>query len=93
MQRVLVDGWTPEEAGAPFGIDGRSVARWVAAYQNHGMAALRGEAALRARAAALDRLRSGMVRGSVPRRRETACCPPGRPSRRTDPALELAARA
>ena len=45
MQRVLVDGWTPEEAGAPFGVDGRSVARWVAAYQHHGMAALRGETA------------------------------------------------
>ena len=42
MQRVLVDGWTPEEAGAPFGVDGRSVARWVAAYRHHGMAALRG---------------------------------------------------
>ena len=46
VQRVLVDGWTPEEAGAPFGIDGQSVARWVAAYQRHGMAALRGEAAV-----------------------------------------------
>src|SRR3954452_8063715 len=45
VQRVLVDGWTPEEAGAPFGIDGPSVARWVAAYKNHGMTALRGEAA------------------------------------------------
>ena len=44
VQRVLVDGWSPEEAGAPFGIDGRSVARWVAAYRVHGMAALRGEA-------------------------------------------------
>ena len=43
VQRVLVDGWTPEEAGTPFGIDGRHVARWVAAYQLHGMAALRGE--------------------------------------------------
>src|SRR4051794_22025272 len=46
VQRVLVDGWTPEEAGAPFGIDGRRVARWVAAYQLHGMAVLRGEEAL-----------------------------------------------
>jgi hypothetical protein len=45
VQRVLVDGWTPEEAGAPFGVDGPEVARWVAAYQRHGMAALRGEAA------------------------------------------------
>ena len=46
VQRVLVDGWTPEEAGAPFGVDGRSVARWVAAYRRHGMAALRGEVAV-----------------------------------------------
>ena len=46
MQRVLVDGWTPEDAGAPFGIDERLVARWVAAYQRHGMAALRGEVAV-----------------------------------------------
>jgi hypothetical protein len=45
VQRVLVDGWTPEEAGAPFGVDGPSVARWVAAYQRDGMAALRGDAA------------------------------------------------
>ena len=44
MQRVLVDGLTPEEAGAPFGVDGQSVARWVAAYRHHGMAALRGDA-------------------------------------------------
>jgi transposase len=46
VQRVLVEGWTPEEAGAPFGVDGRSVARWVAAYQRQGMSALRGEAAI-----------------------------------------------
>ena len=46
MQRVLVDGWTPEEAGAPFGVDERRVARWVAAYRRHGMAALRGEVAV-----------------------------------------------
>jgi hypothetical protein len=45
VQRVLVDGQTPEEAGAPYGIEGRRVARWVAAYQLHGMATLRGEAA------------------------------------------------
>lgn len=46
MQRVLVDGWTPDKAGAPFGVDGQSVARWVAAYQRYGMAALRGDAAI-----------------------------------------------
>jgi Homeodomain-like domain-containing protein len=45
VQRVLVDGWTPEKAGAQFGVDGRIVARWVAAYRRHGMAALRAEAA------------------------------------------------
>src|SRR5689334_24559161 len=45
VQRVLVDGWTPEKAGAQFGVDGRIVARWVAAYRHHGMAALRAEAA------------------------------------------------
>ena len=47
VQRVLVDDWTPDEAGAPFGVDGRNVARWVAAYRRHGMAALRGENAAR----------------------------------------------
>lgn len=46
VQRVLVDGRTPEEAGAPFGVDGPSVARWVAAYRRHGMAALRRENAV-----------------------------------------------
>jgi hypothetical protein len=46
VQRVLVDRWTPQEAGAPFGIEERIVARWVAAYQLHGMATLRGEAAI-----------------------------------------------
>src|SRR3954453_8548068 len=46
VQRVLVDGWTPDEAGAPFGVDGPSVARWVSAYQRHGMPALRGEAGI-----------------------------------------------
>jgi hypothetical protein len=46
VQRVLVDGWTPEEAGLPFGIDERRVARWVAAYRRHGMTALRGEVAV-----------------------------------------------
>jgi transposase len=40
VQRVLVDGRTPEEAGKPFGIDGWTVARWVTAYRRYGMAAL-----------------------------------------------------
>ncbi len=42
VQRVLVDHWTPKEAGLPFGVDERQVVRLVAAYQRHGMAALRG---------------------------------------------------
>ena len=46
VQRVLVDRWTPEEAAAPFGIDEQHVARLVAAYRRHGMAALRGEDAV-----------------------------------------------
>lgn len=45
VQRVLVEGWTPEEAGRPFGVDGRLAARWVAAYRRDGMTALRGDAA------------------------------------------------
>jgi hypothetical protein len=49
VQRVLVDGRTPEEAGAPFGVDGQVVARWVAAYRRHGMAVLRGENAAEGR--------------------------------------------
>src|SRR4051812_13685122 len=48
VQRVLIEGWTPEEAGALFGVEGQCVARWVAAYRRHGMAALRGESAAEA---------------------------------------------
>jgi hypothetical protein len=44
VQRVLVDRWTFAEAGAPFGVDERCVARWVAAYRRYGMTALRREA-------------------------------------------------
>lgn len=46
MQRVLVEGLTPDAAGAPFGIEGAVVARWVAAYRRHGMASLREDAVL-----------------------------------------------
>ena len=46
VQRVLVEGRTPAEAGAPFGVDGRTVAHWVACYKLHGMAALRGQDAV-----------------------------------------------
>jgi len=45
VQRVLVDGRSLAEAGAPFDLEERDVARLVAAYRQHGMAALRGEAA------------------------------------------------
>jgi len=43
VQRVLVDGLSPRRAGAPFGVNERLVARWVAAYRRYGMASLRGE--------------------------------------------------
>ncbi|MGD9616571.1 MAG: leucine zipper domain-containing protein [Alphaproteobacteria bacterium] len=46
VQRVLVDGWTAAEAGAPFGVDEQSVARWVASYRRRGMAALREDEAV-----------------------------------------------
>ena len=41
VQRVLVDGWSPAQAAASFGIGERQVARWVAAYRRYGMASLR----------------------------------------------------
>jgi transposase len=41
VQRVLVEGLTPDAAGAPFGIEGPVVAGWVAAYRRRGMASLR----------------------------------------------------
>jgi hypothetical protein len=44
IQRVLVDRWSAAQAGAHFGIAEPQVARWVAAYQRHGMASLRGNA-------------------------------------------------
>jgi transposase-like protein len=43
VQRVLVDGWTVRQAAGAFGLDDRSVARWVRAYRRRGMASLRGE--------------------------------------------------
>src|SRR5687767_7872897 len=45
IQRILVDGWSPEEAAASLGIAERQVVRWVAAYRQRGMASLRGEVA------------------------------------------------
>ena len=43
VQRVLVDGWSAQQAAAAFEIDERLVTRWVAAYQRHGMASLRSD--------------------------------------------------
>jgi hypothetical protein len=40
---VLVDRQTLAEAGAPFGVDERRVARWVASYRRFGMTALRAD--------------------------------------------------
>jgi helix-turn-helix protein len=45
VQRVLVDGWSIEQAAATFGIAERRIAGWVAAYRRHGMASLRDDAA------------------------------------------------
>jgi hypothetical protein len=47
VQRVLVDGWSPAQVAAAFGLRERQVARWVADYRRYGMASLRDEAALR----------------------------------------------
>ena len=41
IQRVLVDGWSPTETAATFGLEERLVVRWVAAYRRSGMASLR----------------------------------------------------
>jgi transposase-like protein len=45
IQRVLVDGLTPAEAAALFGVGERQVMRWVAAYRRRGMASLRDDLA------------------------------------------------
>jgi Homeodomain-like domain len=41
VQRVIVDGWTPTDAAAAFGMPRRLVEIWVADYRRHGMASLR----------------------------------------------------
>ena len=43
VQHVLVDGWTVRQAASVFGIEERSVSRWVRAYRRRGMASLRFE--------------------------------------------------
>ena len=40
IQRVLVDGWSPAEAAAVFGLEVRLVKTWVADYRRHGLASL-----------------------------------------------------
>lgn len=45
IQRVLVDGWTPAQAGLAFGVTELQIMRWIAAYRRYGMASLRGEVA------------------------------------------------
>ncbi len=45
IQRVLVDGWSPGQAAAAFGVEERRVARWISAYRRHGMASLRDDRA------------------------------------------------
>jgi hypothetical protein len=40
IQRVLVDGWSPAEAAAAFGLETRRVKTWVADYRRRGMASL-----------------------------------------------------
>jgi len=45
IQRVMVDGWSPAQAAAVYGVAERHVARWVGAYRRYGMASLRDEGA------------------------------------------------
>ena len=49
IQRVLVDGWSPDRAAAAFGVTERQVVGWVAAYRRWGMASLRSATARRPR--------------------------------------------
>ena len=78
IQHVLVDGWSPAQAAAVYGIAERQVVRWVGAYRRHGMASLRDDAAAEPTAAALERrlrtLAARIVGGAV-RRSEAAAGP------------------
>ncbi len=40
VQRILVEGWSPAQAAAAFGVGEREVTRWVADYRRRGMASL-----------------------------------------------------
>ena len=44
VQRVLVDGWSVEQAAATFDIAERRITHWVSAYRRHGMASLHDDA-------------------------------------------------
>jgi len=43
VQRVLVDGWSVRQTASVFGVEERSISRWVRAYRRRGMASLRCE--------------------------------------------------
>jgi transposase-like protein len=45
IQHVMVEGWSPAQAAAVYGVTERQVARWVDAYRRYGMASLRDETA------------------------------------------------
>ena len=45
IQHVMVDGWSPAETAAAYGVAERQVERWVDAYRRYGMASLRDGAA------------------------------------------------
>jgi hypothetical protein len=96
IQRVLVDGWPPRRAGAPFGVTERQVIRWVAAYRRDGMASLRDGAGAAGGKPWFERLVTrigGALRGGLGIRGASARCvmlrqraaearPPVLPSRR-----------
>ena len=93
VQRVLVDGWTPEKAGAQFGVDGRRVARWGAAYRTLGWRRSDGAASLDRSLPDMDW--AGLDWGPAARRHsrgKTALRPafgPGRCAQGPDPTLAL----
>ncbi|MGE5269216.1 MAG: helix-turn-helix domain-containing protein [Thiohalocapsa sp.] len=83
VQRVLVDGWTPAQAAAAFGVGERSVVRWVAAYRRRGMASLRDAEADGGLSGCLRRLRLAALRlvAPPPPEQATAELAPFLPSR------------
>jgi hypothetical protein len=63
IQRVLVEGWSPGQAGAALGIAERQVVHWITAYRRFGMASLRDDAAVEyLPAGSLRRLRTSIAR-------------------------------